>query len=109
MDPGGEGVRKGWAGREGRPWLRGTEVGRAEPFGVVRVQLVEVCVQERAGGRIRASDGIFSDGTGPPGFEPGFEAPEASVMSKLYYGPIGRFGGAVAPPRPAAARCEVGV
>ena len=26
-------------------------------------------------------------GTGPPGFEPGFEAPEASVMSKLYYGP----------------------
>jgi hypothetical protein len=25
--------------------------------------------------------------TGPPGFEPGFEAPEASVMSKLYYGP----------------------
>ena len=27
-------------------------------------------------------------GTGPPGFEPGFEAPEASVMSKLYYGPV---------------------
>jgi hypothetical protein len=27
--------------------------------------------------------------TGPPGFEPGFEAPEASVMSKLYYGPAG--------------------
>ncbi len=27
------------------------------------------------------------DLTGPPGFEPGFEAPEASVMSKLYYGP----------------------
>ena len=27
------------------------------------------------------------EGTGPPGFEPGFEAPEASVMSKLYYGP----------------------
>ncbi len=26
-------------------------------------------------------------GTGPPGFEPGFEAPEAPVMSKLYYGP----------------------
>ena len=26
--------------------------------------------------------------TGPPGFEPGFEAPEASVMSKLYYGPF---------------------
>jgi hypothetical protein len=26
-------------------------------------------------------------GTGPPGFEPGFEAPEASVISKLYYGP----------------------
>ena len=25
--------------------------------------------------------------TGPPGFEPGSEAPEASVMSKLYYGP----------------------
>ena len=25
--------------------------------------------------------------TGPPGFEPGFEAPEAPVMSKLYYGP----------------------
>jgi hypothetical protein len=28
--------------------------------------------------------------TGPPGFEPGFEAPEASVMSKLYYGPARR-------------------
>jgi hypothetical protein len=25
--------------------------------------------------------------TGPPGFEPGFEAPEAPVISKLYYGP----------------------
>jgi hypothetical protein len=45
-------------------------------------------VQKRAGGRIRAKSGISADGTGPPGFEPGFEAPEASVMSKLYYGPI---------------------
>lgn len=27
--------------------------------------------------------------TGPLGFEPRFEAPEASVMSKLYYGPMG--------------------
>jgi len=26
--------------------------------------------------------------TGPPGFEPGFEAPEAPVISKLYYGPF---------------------
>ena len=25
--------------------------------------------------------------TGPPGFEPGSEAPEAPVISKLYYGP----------------------
>lgn len=31
--------------------------------------------------------GSSLDGTGPPGFEPGSEAPEASVMSKLYYGP----------------------
>jgi hypothetical protein len=31
--------------------------------------------------------GRGAGGTGPPGFEPGFEAPEASVMSKLYYGP----------------------
>jgi hypothetical protein len=44
-------------------------------------------VQKRARGRIWAKTGIFCDGTGPPGFEPGFEAPEASVMSKLYYGP----------------------
>ena len=44
-------------------------------------------MQKRARGRIWAKTGIFCDGTGPPGFEPGFEAPEASVMSKLYYGP----------------------
>ena len=77
----------GWAGHDGRPGLRGTEVGRAEPFGVVRVQPVEIPVQKRARGRIWAKTGTFSDGTGPPGFEPGFEAPEASVISKLYYGP----------------------
>ena len=29
-------------------------------------------------------------GTGPLGFEPRFEAPEASVISKLYYGPAAR-------------------
>ena len=44
-------------------------------------------MQKGARGRIWAKTGIFCDGTGPPGFEPGFEAPEASVMSKLYYGP----------------------
>ena len=31
--------------------------------------------------------------TGPLGFEPRFEAPEASVISKLYYGPAARANG----------------
>ena len=29
--------------------------------------------------------------TGLPGFEPGFEAPEAAVLSKLYYRPYGQY------------------
>ena len=32
--------------------------------------------------------GDDAEGAGPPGFEPGSEAPEAPVMSKLYYGPV---------------------
>lgn len=46
--------------------------------------------------------------TGPPGFEPGSEAPEASVMSKLYYGPASAAGRAGVVPRKigvAAGRC----
>lgn len=35
-----------------------------------------------------AETAACSGEAGPPGFEPGFEAPEASVISKLYYGPI---------------------
>ena len=77
----------GWAGRMGRPGLCGMEVGRAEQSRVIRVQPVEVAVQQGARGRGGSATALFSDGTGPPGFEPGFEAPEASVMSKLYYGP----------------------
>ena len=77
----------GWAGHMGRPGLCGTEVGRAEQSRVVRVQPIEVAVEQRTRGRGRSATALSPDGTGPPGFEPGFEAPEASVMSKLYYGP----------------------
>jgi len=34
-----------------RPGLRGMEVGLAEPFNALRVQPVEVRVEQRAGGR----------------------------------------------------------
>lgn len=43
--------------------------------------------------------------TGPPGFEPGFEAPEAPVMSKLYYGPARLRGGWASLKSLAPARC----
>lgn len=30
----------------------------------------------------------LNKGAGPPGFEPGLEAPEAPVLSRLYYEPL---------------------
>jgi hypothetical protein len=77
----------GWAGRKGRPGLCGTEVGRAEQSRVLGVPLARVCGEQPAWGRGGLATSLPADGTGPPGFEPGFEAPEAPVISKLYYGP----------------------
>ncbi len=48
--------------------------------------------------RVRIHPGRKPEGTGPLGFEPRFEAPEASVMSKLYYGPTSDGAGAPAGP-----------
>jgi hypothetical protein len=59
----------------------------------LRSQILTTCHAQRSDFRTNKRD-ISSENvtegfgeTGPPGFEPGFEASEASVMSKLYYGP----------------------
>ena len=45
------------------------------------------CLSGREGAASVAPTQRGEGSAGPPGFEPGIEAPEASVMSKLYYGP----------------------
>ena len=85
--PGGARKRgMGWAGRS-QPGLRGMEVGRAEPFSVLRVQSVQVPVQEGARGRRRIRDGTFSDEPGPRGFEPLTLRLRAACSTELSYGP----------------------
>ncbi len=37
--------------------------------------------------RMRSASKHVDDEAGPPGFEPGSEAPEAPMLSKLYYEP----------------------
>lgn len=76
FEPRGGGLRNGWAGRVGRPGLCRTEVGRAEQSRVIRVQPIEVAVEQGARGRGWSATALFSDGTGPPGFEHGSGAPE---------------------------------
>ncbi len=75
---------------EAFPWFRNPAV-RSEPDGTLQPQLLREAGEVLGPRRkpwIRQSDGFYEERvTGPPGFEPGFEAPEASVISKLYYEP----------------------